>query len=125
MLVDTVKELKARKAAIRAQIVKLNAEDRGIDRAIKAITALGATASAPVAKATPTKKKRKMSAAGRKAIAAAAKARWAKINAKKTPVAPKPAKKRKMSAAGRAALIAAVKARWAKVKAEKAKAAKK
>jgi hypothetical protein len=60
-------------------------------------------------------KKRKMSAAGRRAIGAAAKARWAKYNAAKG----KPAKKakRKMSAAGRAAIIAAVKARWAKVKA--------
>jgi hypothetical protein len=60
------------------------------------------------------KKKGKMSAAGRAAIRAAQKARWAKIKG-----TAKPAKKakRKMSAAGRAAISAAAKARWAKAKA--------
>jgi hypothetical protein len=63
----------------------------------------------------PRKRKRRMSAAGRKAIAAAAKARWAKIKAKQEN---RPRKaKRKFSAAGRAALAAAAKARWAKAKA--------
>jgi hypothetical protein len=56
------------------------------------------------------RKKHKMSAAGRAAIAAAAKARWAKIKG----TAPK--RKGKMSAAGRAAIRAAQKARWAKMK---------
>jgi hypothetical protein len=57
-----------------------------------------------------------MSAAGRAAIRAAQKARWAKI--KGTTASAKPAKKarRKMSAAGRAAMSAAAKARWAKAK---------
>jgi hypothetical protein len=55
--------------------------------------------------------KRKMSEAGRFAIAAGQKARWAKIKAK-------PAKaKRKMSAAARAKLAAAARKRWAKAKA--------
>ncbi len=72
---------------------------------------LGATAE-PAASDAP--KKRKMSAAGRKAIAAAAKARWAKINASKA----KPAKKarRKLTAAAKARLSALAKARWAKAK---------
>ena len=83
-------------------------------------------------------KKRKMSAAGRKAIAAAAKARWAKIKgiapkkklsaqgianiragvAKRMAAQGKAARKpkRKLTAAGRAALSAAAKARWAKAK---------
>jgi hypothetical protein len=76
----------------------------------------------------PVKRGRKkggMSAAGRKAVAAAQKARWAKVKSAKaesTPVeklvaAEKPAK-RKMSAAGRKAIAAAQKARWAKVKAQ-------
>jgi hypothetical protein len=57
-------------------------------------------------------KKGKMSAAGRAKVAAAQKARWAKI--KKT----KPAtKKRTMSAAAKAKLSALAKARWAKVRA--------
>ena len=64
-------------------------------------------------------KKRGMSAAGRAAVAAAQKARWAKLKGKK---AAKPvAKKRKMSAAGRAAIVAAQTARWAKIKAAKGK----
>ena len=59
-----------------------------------------------------------MSAAGRAKIAAAQKARWAKVkNAAAKPVVKAPAKKRKMSAAAKAKLSAAAKARWAKVKA--------
>lgn len=61
--------------------------------------------------------KRNMSAAGRAAIAAAAKARWAKFRAGKGLANPaKSIRKNKMSAAGRARLAAAVKARWAKAK---------
>ena len=62
---------------------------------------------------------RKMSAAGRARISAAAKARWAKINAGKNG-GTKPVKaKRTMSPAARAKISAAAKARWAKVKAGK------
>ena len=73
-----------------------------------------------------------MSAAGRAAIVAAQKARWAKKNEQEGFTAPqltvvakpvvepsKPAKKRRISAAGRAALIAGAKARWAKYNAAK------
>ena len=80
---------------------------------------LGSTV-APAAVKFP-KKKRGMSAAGRAKVAAAQKARWAKINATK-PAAKvaKPAKKKfTMSAAGRAKISAAAKARWAKVNAAK------
>ena len=79
-----------------------------------------------VSKATPTKpaKKGGMSAAGKARISAAAKLRWAKINAAKgktsapkaapKPVAAKPAKKKfVMSAAAKAKLSALMKARWA------------
>lgn len=61
---------------------------------------------------------RRMSAAGRAAIAAAARARWAKFRAE-TGKGAKPAgrKKRRFSAAARAKMAAAVKARWAKAKA--------
>ena len=74
---------------------------------------LGAPASVS---AKAPKKKGGMSAAGRAKVAAAQKARWAKIKAAK-PVAKAPAKKRTMSAAAKAKLSAAAKARWAKVKA--------
>ena len=59
--------------------------------------------------------KRKMSDAGRLAIAAAQRARWAKTKAKSFI---KPAKAmRKMSAATRAKIAAAARKRWAKAKA--------
>jgi hypothetical protein len=66
--------------------------------------------------AKPTRKKRTMSAAGRKRIAAAQRARWAK-----TKQAQKP--KRTMSASARRKIAAAQRARWAKAKAQQKKAA--
>jgi hypothetical protein len=54
-----------------------------------------------------------MSAAGRARIAAAQRARWAKIKGKKSTVATAP-KRRKMSSAAIARIRAAQKARWAK-----------
>ena len=84
------------------------------------------SASAPTAVATvkPAKKKGKISAAGKARISAAAKLRWAKINAAKAKAAPlaavKPAKKKfVMSAAAKAKLSALAKARWAKIRAAK------
>jgi hypothetical protein len=65
------------------------------------------------------KKKGGMSAAGRARVAAAQKARWAKVRAAK-PAAKAPARRNKMSPAGRAKIAAAQKARW--VKTRKAKA---
>ena len=66
-------------------------------------------------------KKGGMSAAGRARIAAAQKARWAKLKAAAPAAkAAKPAKKKfVMSAAAKAKISAAAKARWAKIKAEK------
>ena len=60
-------------------------------------------------------KKRTMSAAGRRKIAAAARARWAKVRgaAKAAP------KKRTMSLAARRKIAIAAKARWAKFRADK------
>ena len=63
-----------------------------------------------------TKKKRRMSRAGRAAIAAAARKRWAKIRGKGAKKS-KPAKKRKkFSAAARAKLAARARARWVEAK---------
>jgi len=72
------------------------------------------------------KKKGEMSAAGRAAISAAAKARWAKRKGISFTITPKrsdepaPTMKPKIqrSAAWRAAVSAAAKARWAKVRAQ-------
>ncbi len=60
-----------------------------------------------------TKPRRTMSAAGRRRISQAQKARWAKVKGH----APKP--KRTISAAGRKRIAEAQRARWAKVKAQK------
>ena len=95
-----------RAAKIKEQIDALNQQLNSI---------LGGSASVPATKAP----KGGMSAAGRARIAAAQKARWAKIHSAKggtqagKPVMPA---KRKggMTAAGRARIIAAQKARWAK-----------
>jgi hypothetical protein len=102
---------------------------------------LGGEAPVPAAGAEKPKK-RKMSAAGRARIAAAARLRWAKIKgtAPKRKLSPqaianiragvakrmaaqgkvstaKPVRKRRMSAAGLANIRAAQKARWAKARA--------
>jgi hypothetical protein len=80
----------------------------------------------PSAKAaTPGKrKKRRMSAAGRARIAAAARARWAKYRRGGKAAQPVKAagKKKRFNAAARAKLSAAAKARWAKAKASGKKA---
>lgn len=62
-------------------------------------------------------KKRNMSAAGRAAISAAAKARWAKFRANLPPSKRVPKTKKKMTPAGRARLAAFARERWRKVKA--------
>ena len=59
-----------------------------------------------------------MSAAGKAKIAAAQRARWAKVKGKKAVAAPA---KRKMSAAAKAALSLKMKAAWAKRKAAQKK----
>jgi hypothetical protein len=62
--------------------------------------------------------KRKMSAAGRRKIAAGQKARWAKVKGRKTAAKSVKKARRKMSAAARAKIAAAAKVRWKKAKAQ-------
>ena len=79
----------------------------------------------PAATSGAPARKRKVSAAGRRRMAAAQKARWARIKAEaepaSSPAAAKP-KKRKLSAAGRKAISEATKKRWAMKRAEAQKA---
>jgi len=63
-------------------------------------------------------KRRKMSAAGRARIAAAVRARWAKVKGQKSDAKPIKKARRKMSAAARAKIAAAARARWKKAKAQ-------
>ena len=65
------------------------------------------------------KTRRKMSVAARAKIAAAQKARWAKVKGAKSAVASVQKPRRQMSAAAKAKIAAAAKARWAKIKATK------
>ena len=65
---------------------------------------------------TQAERTRTISASGRKKIAAAQRARWAKFKAKNVvPISPKPGK-RTMSASTRRKIAAAQRARWAKVR---------
>jgi hypothetical protein len=79
---------------------------------------LGRIVESPTQTQTGAAPKRKMSAAGRAKIAAAAKARWAKVKGRKSSVKPVKKARRKMSAAARAKIAAAAKARWKKAKAQ-------
>jgi hypothetical protein len=67
--------------------------------------------------AAAPRKRRKMSAAGRRKIAAAQRARWAKVKGRKTGTKPVKKARPNMSAAARAKISAAAKKRWAKAKA--------
>ena len=77
---------------------------------------LGATQGTPgTGNGHAPRGKRRMSAAGRRAIAAAARARWARYK-RNSPAARKP--KRRMSAEAKARLAEIARARWKKVKAQ-------
>jgi hypothetical protein len=105
----TLSPIQLRKAAdIQERILKLQDELQEI---------LGAPAETPALPLAEPKKRKKMSAAGRARIAAAARARWAALRGEKTTKQEPAQVKRHMSAASRAAIAAAAKARWAKVKA--------
>jgi hypothetical protein len=80
-----------------------------------------ASDSTPAAAKVPGTKQHTMSAAGRRKISLAAKARWAKVHAAKAKSPTVVKTKRTMSAAGRQKISLAAKARWAKVRASKSK----
>jgi peptidoglycan hydrolase CwlO-like protein len=107
------------KEIISAAIVGFEEQRRKLDTQIAELRSmLSDSPDGSTASPKPTgRKKRKMSAAGRKAIAEAQRKRWAA--SKGTAAEPKAAKKpkRKLSAAGRAAIVAALKKRWAAKKA--------
>jgi hypothetical protein len=109
---------------INAAIEGFETQKRRIDSQIDELRQLlnpVGTGAAP-ASAAPAPK-RKISAAGRRRMAAAQQARWAKVRGQadlpSSPAASKPArKKRKLSAAGRKAISEATKKRWALKRAE-------
>jgi len=110
-----------RAITISEQIQKLESELASI---LGASAKVSAPAKVAAAAAKPGRRRRGLSAEGRARIAAAQKARWAKVKGAAAPAAPaaasKPAGKRKgkrnLSPEARARIVAAVKRRWAKAK---------
>jgi hypothetical protein len=115
---NALKELREKRSQAQVEIDKL-------DQIISGIESLnGAEASTKT-----TQPKRIISAASRRKMALAQKARWAGLRKKSQPIAvvakstgPAPAK-HKISAAGRKRMAAASRARWAAFRAAKKKAA--
>ena len=110
--------------SIEQIVALLIAERNRLDAAISALQGpvkrRGRPPKASVLAATPVARKRKMSAAGRKAIADAARKRWAAVKAGKAPSPPVVERKHKLSVAARKAMADAAKKRWAAIKAGKA-----
>ena len=108
---------------INAAILGFEQQKLRIDAQIAELRAMLSGGPAETA-ATPEApiRKRRVSAAARRKMALAQKARWAKIKGESEPPAPatpEPAKrKRKLSKAGKAAIVAALKKRWAAKKAK-------
>jgi hypothetical protein len=104
-------------------VQQLKKEHERLTRELRGVTAALAAFGTAYVKGTGTH--RKMSAVARARIAAAQRARWAKVKAnseqKKNVVAVP--KKRTISAAARRKMAAAQKARWAKVRAAQKKSA--
>ena len=114
--------LKLTNEIIAAAIEGFEAQKSRIDTQIAELRTLLTGGPGEAAAASDSPGRRKMSAAGRKAIAEAQRKRWA---AKKAADGSAPATvskpKRQLSAAGRRAIIAAAKKRWALKRAEAAK----
>jgi len=106
--------------AVRKQIDQLRSRLNSLLGSSSApSTSGGSTAASPASRA-PRKRRGGLSAAGRARIAAAARARWARVKAGKASSSAKPAgkksggkKKGGISAAGRRKLSQMMKARWA------------
>ncbi|HEX3745798.1 MAG TPA: hypothetical protein VHW09_17775 [Bryobacteraceae bacterium] len=107
---------------IHAAIEGFESQKRRIDSQIDELRQLlNGGGAEPAAESGTPARKRKISAAGRRRMAAAQKARWAKVRGEVEPTSsaalPKPTK-RKMSAAGRKAISEATKRRWAAKRAD-------
>jgi len=96
------------------QIIAVKEQIEALQGKIDSIIGSGNGVSSPV---VGTKKRRRTSAAGRAAIAAGQRARWAKIKGTKDKASAPTKKRRKMSAAAKAKIAAAARARWATAKA--------
>ena len=104
---------------IDAAIEGFEQQKRRIDEQISELRVVRSGSPVQSASAPAKQPRRKMSAAGRKAIAEAQRKRWAASKGVAESKAAKPAKKtkRRLSAEGRANIVAALKKRWAAKKA--------
>ncbi len=110
---DIVEQYRTVQASLNKERADLQA------RLAKIEAALGGEIPQPAQAEVPAKRRRRMSAAGRAAIRAAARARWAAFRVKaagKAVPQPAPKRKKQFSAAARARLSALAKARWARAK---------
>jgi len=111
---------------IAAAIDGFEGQKKRIDQQIAELRAMlsGKTAEAAATPEAPKRKRRRMSAAGRKAVAEAQRKRWARIRGESEPSAPAtpelPKAKRRISKEGMKRIIAATKKRWRLAKAAKA-----
>ena len=120
---------------LTAAILGFEEQKRHIDTRITELRAVltGGPAAPATTPEPPTRKRKKFSAASRRKMAMAQKARWAILKGESEPSAPAtpktPKPKRRISKEGMARIIAATKKRWrlqrAAAKAPPAKAAKK
>jgi hypothetical protein len=109
---------------ITAAILGFEEQKRHLDSRIRELRSMrSGGADEPEATPEPPARKRRMSAAGRRAMAEAMRKRWAEAKKVTAPaLSATPKLRRRLSAAGRAAIIAATKKRWALKRAEAAKA---
>jgi len=105
--------------SITELVRNLRLERDRLDRAIAALAPLAATLNGRSRSGSVNGVGRTMSVAARRRIAAAQRARWAKVRARSAGKAESkagPKSKRVLSAAGRKRIAAAQRARWAKVR---------
>jgi hypothetical protein len=100
---------------IDAAIFGFEEQKRRLDSQIAGLREMrtGAATKSPLNSAPAKSGRRKMSAAGRKAIAEAQRKRWAAAKGESSGAKVTAKPKRKLSAEGRAAIVAALKKRWA------------
>jgi hypothetical protein len=106
---------------LQTQRKQVQSELGRLDAAISALRGLGSGNGSGIIQGNSSRPHRTMSAASRRAISIAQKARWAKRMAGSRATAAKP--KRTMSAAARRKIAAAQKARWAAWKSKQKSAA--
>jgi hypothetical protein len=104
---------------IDAAIEGFEQQKRRIDEQISVLRGMRSGSPAQRTSVPEKQPRRKMSAAGRKAIAEVQRKRWAASKGQAESKPPRPAKKpkRKLSAEGKANIVAALKKRWAAKKA--------